>query len=103
MKSGASDVVDVAGSQTLLAGGRLREFEFDASEKVIFTMSFLRGFIPTGVKSTDDDDGLPPTTSRIRHEHNQPVERKQTMHERQDKIEEQPPGTLPSLPSEQRD
>ena len=38
MKSGSSDVVDVAGSQTFLAGRRFGEFEFDASEEVIFEL-----------------------------------------------------------------
>ena len=37
----ASHVVDVAGSQTLLAGGRLRKFEFDASETVIIEWGIL--------------------------------------------------------------
>ena len=34
----ASDVVDVAGAQTLLARRCLREFQFDASEEVILEL-----------------------------------------------------------------
>ena len=34
----SSHVVDVAGSQTLLAGGRFGEFEFNASEEVILEL-----------------------------------------------------------------
>ena len=43
VKSGASDVVDVAGAETLLARRRLCEFEFASSEEVILELVHTSG------------------------------------------------------------
>ena len=56
MIGGASDVVDVAGAETLLASGRSGEFQFHASEEMIFELIHSGG--------GEEDGGIP-----LRHKH----------------------------------